>query len=189
MAHADLLAQLLVPGSYLPTEPNLAAQLQADGNALDAAQASAEQVLGAITPYGAGEMIVDWERVLGLTPAVGATPQQRIDAAITKIRQTGGLSIPYFIQLAATLGYTIQIAEPQYAQAGVSRAGDPMWVQDVIWVWQVQVQGSASIVYQARAGIAAAGDPITSFSDPVIEQVFNDLKPAFTYVYFSYSVS
>jgi uncharacterized protein YmfQ (DUF2313 family) len=185
--HADLLSQLLIPGSYLPTEPNLAAELQADGKALDAALANAQRALAAITPYGAGETLPDWERVLAITPSINATYQQRINAVIAKIRQTGGLSIPYFTQLAAGLGYTITIIEPQYAQAGVSRAGDAMWVQDVIWVWQVQVSGPANIAYRAYAGTAAAGDPITEFSDPVLEQVFNDLKPAFTYVYFSYS--
>lgn len=186
MQHANLLALLLPPASYTPTELDLAAQLNADGNALDAAQASAKNVLGAVTPYGAGEMITDWERVLGLTPSAGATLQQRIDTAIAKLAQVGGLSIPYFKQLAADLGYTININEPQYPQAGVSRAGDPMWVTDIIWVWQVIVNGAPVIAYQAYAGTAAAGDPITAFSDPIIEHVFNALKPAHTYVYFAY---
>lgn len=189
MGHAELLYQLLPPECYAPDDPDLLAQLAATGNALDAAGASADRALAAVTPYGAGETISDWERVVGITPASGAVQQQRVDAVVAKLRQMGGLSIPYFTQLAAGLGYTITISEPQYAQAGVSRAGDAMWVQDIIWVWQVQVQGSASLIYQACAGTASAGDPISSFSDPVIEQVFNDLKPAFTFVYFSYSVS
>lgn len=189
MNHAELLYRLLPPECYAPDDPALAAQLTADGNALDAAQDNADRLLAAVTPYGAGELISDWERVVGVTPATNAVQQQRIDAVVAKVRQMGGLSIPYFTELAASLGYTIEVWEPQYAQAGVSRAGDPMWVEDIIWVWQVQVQGSASIAYQACAGTAAAGDPITLFSDPVIEQVFNDLKPAFTYVYFSYTAS
>lgn len=189
MSHAELLFRLLPPTCYAPDDPDLSAQLAAEGNALDAVQANANRLLGAVTPYSAGELIADWERVVGITPPNGAVQQQRVDAVVAKLRQMGGLSIPYFKDLAASLGYTIDIFEPQYAQAGVSRAGDPMWVQDIIWVWQVQVQGSASIVYQARAGTAAAGDPITLFSDPVIEQIFNELKPAFTYVYFSYTAS
>lgn len=189
MNHAELLYRLLPPECYAPDDPALSAQLAADGNALDAAQANADRLLAAVTPYGAGELISDWERVVGVTPAAGAVQQQRIDAVVAKIQQMGGLSIPYFTQLAQSLGYTITIVEPQYPQAGVSRAGDPMWISDIIWVWQVQVQGAASIVYQAYAGTAQAGDAITSFGDPVIETIFNALKPAFTYVYFSYSVS
>jgi len=186
MRHADLLPMLLPPSSYDPNGQSIRAQLTAEGNALDAAQQKAEGVLGAITPYFAGELLPDWERVLGITPPSDATYQQRVNAAVAKVAQVGGLSIPYFTQLAASLGYTIQITEPQYAQAGVSRAGDPMWVEDIIWVWEVQVTSAAIVAYQAYAGTASAGDPITSFKDPVIEQVFNDLKPAFTYVYFAY---
>lgn len=186
MTHADLLTRLLPPVSYSPTDPILVAELKAEGAALDAAQANSERLLVAITPDGAGEMLPDWERVLGVTPRASATQQERVAAVVAKIGQVGGLSIPYFKGLAAKLGYTIDIAEPQYAQAGVSRAGDPMWVTDIVWVWQVVVSGSPIIAYQARAGTAAAGDPITSFGDPVIETVFDDLKPAFTFVYFSY---
>ncbi|WP_028535618.1 YmfQ family protein [Paludibacterium yongneupense] len=186
MKHADLLPLLMPPVSYDRAADALIAQLSAEGSALDAAMQSAITVLDAITPYGAGAMLPDWERVLGLTPAAGATTQQRIDAAVAKVAQVGGLSIPYFTQLAAQLGYTIAIAEPQPARAGTSRAGDAMWITDIIWVWQVNVSGTALVRYQASAGTASAGDPITSYQDPVIEQVLNDLKPAFTYVQFTY---
>ncbi|HDR9099675.1 MULTISPECIES: YmfQ family protein [Burkholderia] len=186
MKHADLLTQLLPPVSYVPTDPILAAELKAEGAALDAALENADRLLAGITPDGAGEMVTDWERLLGVTPRSGASQQERIATVVAKIGETGGLSIPYFKQLAAKLGYTVDIVEPQYAQAGVSRAGDAMWVTDIIWVWQVVVSGSPIVAYQARAGTAAAGDPITSFGDPVLETVFDDLKPAFTYVYFKY---
>jgi uncharacterized protein YmfQ (DUF2313 family) len=189
MSHAELLYQLLPPECYAPDDPSLTAQLAVEGNALDAALANADRALAAVTPFGAGETIPDWERVAGVTPAAGATLQQRIDAVIAKLQQMGSLSIPYFTQLAESLGYTITIDEPQYPQCGIARAGDLLYVTDIIWVWEVQVSGSAIVAYQAYAGMASAGDPITSFSDPLLEQVFNNLKPAFTYVYFSYSAT
>ncbi len=37
-----------------------------------------------------------------------------------------------------------------------------------------------------RSGESAAGERLLSFGDPVIEQVFEDLKPAHTFVYFAY---
>ena len=186
MSHAELLFQLLMPECYAADDPSLSAQLEAEGNALDAAQANAALALAAVTPFGAGETISDWERVAGVTPASGAVLQQRIDAVVSKLQQMGGLSIPYFTQLAQSIGYTITINEPQYPQCGIARAGDLLYAQDVIWIWEVVVSGAQTIAYQAYAGTAAAGDPILSFGDPVIETIFNDLKPAFTYVYFSY---
>lgn len=187
-AHADLLGKLL-PLSYDPTQPRLRGELVAEGQALDAALAKSDALLGAITPYFAGELLPDWERVLGLTPAADATDQQRVQAAVAKIAQTGGLSIPYFTQLAAQLGYTIEIEEPQPAETGISHCGDTLYIDDVIWVWGVHVSGEAILIYEAQAGIAAAGDPISVYQDPIIESVFNDLKPAFTYVYFTYDGS
>lgn len=186
MSHATLLAALLPPASYSPTAPRVAGELQADANALDEAQASARRLLDAVTPFGAGDLIGDWERVLGVTPSAGASYQERIEAAVAKLAQVGGLSIPYFTELAKRLGYDIEIVEPQPFRAGTSRAGDRIWTPDVIWAWQVVVRGSNVRAYQFRAGISRAGDRLVSFGDPVIEAVFNDLKPAFTFVYFSY---
>ena len=179
MKHADLLA-MLMPSSYDQTDPLLTAGLYADGSALDSAKASADAVLAAVTPYGAGSMIGDWERVLAIVPPATATYQQRVDTAVAKIAQTGGLSIPYFTQLAARLGYTVTIDEFAPPQVGIAKIGCKLWAEDMRWVWRVNINGSGMVGYKARAGTAKAGDPILSFQDPVIEQVFNDLKPAFT---------
>jgi hypothetical protein len=42
MSHANLLSMLLPPVVYVPNGAQLAAELQAEGTALDTAQASAE---------------------------------------------------------------------------------------------------------------------------------------------------
>ena len=186
MKHADLLARLLPPVSYSPTDPTLATELNAEGNALDAVQANGARLLAGITPDGAGEMITDWERVLGITPEVGATQQERIDAVVEKIAEVGGLSIPYFKALAARLGYKIDIVEPQPFRVDQGRIGDTIYIDDIIFVWQVAIEGTPNIAYYFRVGQSAIGERLLSFSDPVLEQVFTDLKPAHTFVYFSY---
>ena len=186
MKHADLLTRLLPPVSYSPTDPTLAAELKAEVNALDAVQANGARLLAGITPDGAGEMITDWERLLAITPNAGATQQERVDAVVAKIAEVGGLSIPYFERLAANLGYTIDIAEPQPFRAGTNRCGDPLYIPDIIYVWKVSVHGASGRSYYFRTGTSAVGEPLLAFADPVIETVFNDLKPAHTFVYFAY---
>lgn len=183
---AKLLALLLPPVAYDTQQPNLKAELQAEGNVFDKVKQSSETVVRSVTPFYATSLLPDWERVLALTPPAGATYQQRQQRVLAKLAEVGGLSIPYFIQLASTLGYVITIDEPQPFRAGVNRAGDRLWVEDIIWVWRVNVQNSGTQVYRFRAGSSAAGERLTSFGDPVIEEVFNDLKPAFTFCYFSY---
>lgn len=186
MSHADLLAMLLPPVSYTPSAPTLAGELAAEGQALDAAQRSTNRVTAAVTPYFAEQLLPDWERVCGISPPAGAGYQQRLQAVLSKLAETGGLSIPYFTRLAAGLGYRITINEPQQFCAGASRAGDALYDADIIWVWQVVVHDSAAHVYRFRAGQSIAGERLTTFGDPVIESVLNDLKPAHTFVYFAY---
>lgn len=185
MKSAHLLASLLPPVSYDPSAPGVAATLVAEGAQLDRAMASANRVLGAITPWDAGEMILDWERVLGLASVGGY--QQRVDQVLAKLAEIGGLSIPYFTALAKRLGYTITIIEPTPFYADLSRAGDAVYDEDVIWCWQIVVSGASGMrEYPFRASASAAGDRVLSFGDPVIEEVMNDLKPGHTYVNFAY---
>ncbi|WP_103035238.1 YmfQ family protein [Castellaniella caeni] len=185
MKGAQLLASLLPPVSYAPNAPQIATTLRAEGAQLDAAQQSAGRALAAVTPFGAGELLVDWERLLGLSGTGGY--QQRLDAVLAKLAEVGGLSIPYFISLAKRLGYAIQIIEPQPFRADASRAGDAVYVDEVIWCFQVVVEGATTWrVYPFRAGSSVAGDRVLTFGDPVIEEVLNDLKPGHTFVYFAY---
>lgn len=187
MKYASLLAQLLPPGSYAPKAPRLTAQLLADGGALDRAQLNARGVVEAITPYLAGNLIVEWERVLGLVAGNGGY-QQRLEAVLAKLAETGGLSIPYFTNLASSLGYAIAINELQPFWVDYSHVdADVLYEEDAIWVWQVVVSGSAGQrEYPFYVDASCVGDRLLSFGDPVIEAVFQDLKPAHTYVYFAY---
>ncbi|WP_375591707.1 YmfQ family protein [Chitiniphilus eburneus] len=187
--HADLLALLLPPISYDPAGVAIRAELSVEGAALDAAQRRAAEVANGVTPLFARDLLPEWERVCGVAPAAGAGYQQRVQAVVAKLAETGGLSRPYFIRLAAGLGYQISIDEPQPFRAGFNRAGDRLNVHDVIWVWRVTVLSGAGRAYRFRAGFSAAGERLTTFGEQVIEAVFNDLKPAHTFCHFIYMES
>ncbi|MEX3614679.1 MAG: phage tail protein, partial [Burkholderia gladioli] len=57
---------------------------------------------------------------------------------------------------------------------------------DIIYEWEVVVRGKPALLYWFRVDESAVGESLQSFADPVIETVFQDLKPAHTFVYFSY---
>lgn len=186
MKTVDLFRSLLPPVSYDPNGERLSAELQAEANTMDDVELSALRVLGSITPFYAFSTLSDWERVYESIPRSGATFQERRTNVLAKMAATGGLSIPYFINLAASMGYTITITEPSAFQTGVNRCGDRLYAEGIRWVWQVNVLGSGTPVYRFRAGASMTGEPLTSFGESKLEETFKDLKPAFTDCYFIY---
>lgn len=186
MNTVDLLRSLMPPFSYDPNGKFLTAELQAEANLMDAVRASAVAALGSITPFYSSATLSDWERVYDLIPRDGATQQERRQNVLARMAATGGVSRPYFINLAASMGYTITITEPRAFQAGVNRCGDRLYIEGIRWVWQVNVLGAVTPKYRFRAGASAAGEPLLAFGESVLESTFKDLKPAFTDCYFTY---
>lgn len=186
MSHRALLPLLLPPGSYDPRGRRLAAELAAEAAIWDAAQSSADRLVESVTPFEAGDLLIDWERVLGISAAPDAGYQLRLQDVLAKLRERGGLAIPYFVQLAATLGYAIEIDEPQPFRAGVNRAGDRLQIEEIIWTWVVSVRGQGTRPVAFRAGTSSAGERLLAFGDPVIEAIISDLKPAWSHVSFQY---
>lgn len=185
--HADLLGRLLPPVAYDLNARRINSELVAEGNALDAAMTAADAIAASVTPFEAFALLPDYERLLAIVPDPNSTIQHRIAMVIAKLNETGGLSIPYFIQLAQSLGYSITIVEPQPFRVDSSTIGDTIYHDDIVYQWEVVVDGAPDVVYYFRVGQSAVGERLMSFSDPVLEAVFQDLKPAHTFVYFAYT--
>lgn len=186
MKTLNLFRALLPPVSYDPNGKRITAELTAEANMMDDVSASAERVLASASPFYSSMTLSDWERVYDITPREGATQQERRENILVKMAATGGLSIPYFQGLAASLGYSITITEPRAFQAGVNRCRDRLFVDGMRWVWQVNVTGASTPKYRFRAGASAAGEPLLAFGESILESTFKDLKPAFTDCYFTY---
>ncbi|MCO6512851.1 MAG: YmfQ family protein [Snodgrassella sp.] len=185
MSYVNTLLGLLPPVAYNRTAPAVRNAAIIDGNCLDEIQNAARRKLGVIDPRTSGNYIARWEELLNLDSS-GKNGQQRILAVITKINETGGLSIPYFMQMAASIGYDITITEPQPFRAGVNRAGDKLAREDIMWVWWVNIRNADSRATRFRAGMSTAGDRLTAYGDVIIESVLKELKPAFTDIRFTY---
>ncbi|QBH96001.1 DUF2313 domain-containing protein [Limnobaculum zhutongyuii] len=186
MRTSNLLKTLLPPVSYEPNGERLSVEINAQSAVLDAVEQSAQQVADAVTPFLSGSLIADWERVYAVPVRAGATYQERLSNVLAKMAETGGVSIPYFIQLAATMGYTITIDELQPFRTGINRCGDMLYTADIIWVWRVNIMNAKTPIYQFRVGVSTAGERLLTFGDDIIETVFNDLKPAETLCVFAY---
>lgn len=163
-----------------------AADLAIDGRQLDAARQSIDTLLREVFPDTTAGMLPDWERVLGLTPGPDDPMLYRLEQVARKIRERGGLSIAYFIQLAASIGYAISIEEPLPFMVGWGRCGDQLYSAEVVFQWGVVLPTQP--VYRFRVGQSAVGDRLLWWdAQDRIEALMRDLAPAHTQVYFIYS--
>ena len=161
------------------------ADLAVDAGSLDRAQASAEVLLAEMFPNTALGLLAGWERVCGLTPGPDEPLQFRRDQVVRRLREIGGLSIAYFQALAVVCGYGVTIVEPFPFMAGWGGAGEEIRSADVNGQWGVVITGQP--VYHFRSGDSAVGEQLTWWtSETFLEDLFRDLKPAHTFVYFSY---
>ena len=163
------------------------ADLALDAKHLDIAQASAETLLAEMFPDTTNQLLADWDRVLGITPGADDPLQYRRDRVIQKVREKGGLSIPYFRRLAESLGYVVEIVEPVPFMAGWGAAGDELLAASVEYQWGLEIYNLP--IYEFRAGESTAGEMLGWWDSQVtLEELFGELKPAHTFVYFSYII-
>jgi len=164
MALGDLLG-LLLPNAYDPRDAHLAAELAADGAALDLASAAIAGV-NADLPLMLGSMLTEWEAELGLTPVPSRTVAQREADVRARLVATTDPSITGFTGLAAALGCAIAITELRPFYAGAGRCGDALYVPEIVYVWRVAGPAAAA----ASAGLVA---------------LFEEIKPAHTFIVWS----
>lgn len=157
------------------------ADLAIEGSHLDDVETEAEAELAEAFPNTATATLPDWERVCGIVTDTAKTTQQRRDAVVQRLRTVARLDVRYFIYLAATVGYTIQI---ERIPANDARYGG---TEDTRWVWLVHVAQDQKEITYFTAGDSAAGDLLSDWvTEPILEDIINEFKPAHTEVYFSY---
>jgi uncharacterized protein YmfQ (DUF2313 family) len=187
MSHAAVLKRLLPPSSYEVGAPNLSIELAADGKVLDAAFVLGASLLDEMFPGTCLATLPDWERVYGLpdeclTEAQSVT--ERRAALVAKDRAVGGLSLPYFRQMADDLGYT-DVAMGEYRPATCSDNCDwSLWESEWRGAWHVDFADTALHVI-ANCGDACEG-ALDVYKTGPLECMILRLKPADSTVVFNY---
>ena len=184
MSHQNLLAAMRPPVSYDTVGET--AEIKAEAGVFDIVADHAEGVKNAPFPDAENDYPYRWEELLAITPSAGANTQQRTDAVLARLNALGGLSIAYFQQISEAAGYTVTIHEEDQFRAGTSCAGDELNVEESIWRWVVNIEDARATAYIFRAGEGRAGDRISVYTDPIIETMFEELKPAWTLCRFEY---
>lgn len=185
---AALLA-LLPRGRVWPHDPDATVPTVARGLAptVQRVDAAGEALLLDAFPATATGLLPEWETSLGLPDECSGpapTLQGRRAQVVARLTALGGQSIPYFTAYAAALGFTITVEEFAPARAGVLRAGDPVYGE--AWAHTWRVHAPAETVTYFRAGLSAAGEPLASWGNALLECAFRRLRPAHTVLQFAY---
>lgn len=189
---ADYLSalQALMPrGRVWPKDP---ASVQAKALACYAptfvrSNQSANGLLVDAFPANADAMLPEWQSTLGLPdPCAGDSPTlaQSQAQVVARLTNSGGQSIAFFVAYAKALGYEVTVTQFTPFRVGQQCAGDAVGVVDWAFTWQINAP--ATTVTYFTAGQSAAGDPLASWGNEVLQCELTEIKPAHTILNFSY---
>jgi uncharacterized protein YmfQ (DUF2313 family) len=189
--HADLLKRLLPPESIDTNAARISAELEAEGAVLDQALQSAFALALEMEPESTSALLPDWERNYGLPDEClegeAQSKDQRRAALLAKITGIGGQSRPYFISLAAALGYAdAEVTEFRPATCN-DHCNSPVCGEEWRIVWRLDLlQDSALFIANCNS---ACDDPLQAWGNRQLECMIRRYKPADTTLLFAYGVS
>jgi uncharacterized protein YmfQ (DUF2313 family) len=187
VSHKESLQQLFPPveiGGALETAQTV------HGGGLDVAEGKIDALLEEIFPDTATLLLDRWEALYEIVPPEGAAVAERQAAVAERHCRKGDIKKPYFVALAAAMGYTIRIDDYIESQAGWLCAGDEL----------LDEPGQ-----DFTAGVSGAGDYLGYTEDPILpffwkvvvigagvgpaadlEALLGDLKPGHMQLNFEY---
>lgn len=187
MKHAEVLKRLLPPGSYDPNAENLTVELEAEGKALDAAQANTAKLLREMFPSSCEATLPEWEQEYGLPDPCIIEPQtisERRAMLQFKVRARGGLSLPYFLEMAETLGYE-GVTMGNYYPMSCDDSCDAA-VRDEGWRGAWYVNRPDPTLHVMMSCEDNSDEVVDAYKTGPLECQINRLKPADTTVVFTY---
>lgn len=150
------------------------ADMQVEGQVLDAIYDLLESITLEISPSTAIHTLDRWEREYGITPNPALSISARRGIIKARIREKanlkkGSLSRDVFINIADAMGYIVTIEEsPATFRAGISRAGDRVYSAQLLWVWTVVIHNATEA--------------------PNLEAVIREIAPPYSRVEFRYEM-
>lgn len=187
-AYARQLKQLLPTGAAWTVDSDSVLSKFILGLAEELARvdARAGTLMDETDPRTCFETFLQWEAAFGLPDScvgAGQTDAQRRAALIARVTGLGGQTAAYYVAVAAALGYTVTITE--FSPFDVEDTVDDPLIGDE-WAYAWQVNGPLNTVVEFTTD-DGADEPLAQWSNVPLECVLTRLKPAHTYILFSYS--
>lgn len=165
--------KLLPPGRALRPRAgsNLEKLLRAFATEYAGVRGRAEQLVDESDPRTTSESLEQWEEQHGLPGACAGddAPSSTIlrRAAVTaRVLSQGGASLALIQSVAAELGFEVTITEHRPFQAEFSQAGDKLFNDEWVHVFDVSAPELSPIFFEA--GASEAGDPLVDWSNSLL---------------------
>lgn len=184
------LQALLPRGRVWPRDPDAVQTKVLTGLAQVYARtnASANQLLVEALPSTTFQLLPEWEATMGLPdPCAGVSPtiQGRRSQVVARFTGVGGQSVAYMVGFAKRLGYTVTVQQYAPARVGQGRVGQRL--NGPAWAHAWSINSALNTVVRSRVGTAAAGEPLASWSNAVLECELKSIAPAHTTLFFTYT--
>ena len=210
--YAQSLAALLPTGPAWPRDPDSIVMQFIDGLAgiwgNDVSGAADTFLTVESFPPTSVNLLPEWEESFGLPDDCLAEPLTIVDrhaALVQRMTIQGAQSRAFFIEAAASIGYTIQIREFSPWMFGVSRCGDTSGMLDnpdtptqyrweigppfIRYYWTINVNAVRVSYFHCASGQCGIDRLLTIGLATDLECLLRRWKPAHTEIIFDYSVS
>jgi uncharacterized protein YmfQ (DUF2313 family) len=186
--YLPILQSLLPSGAAWTRDPDavLTRFLSAVGDGLGQADHRAENLITEADPRTTLEMLVDWERALGLPDPCTGVPETvagRQRQVYSRWTARGGQSAAYFISLAQALGYVISIGEHRQALCT-----DPCTValDPAPWHHVFEVKAPPVTIHELDCVAGGCDEPLRIWGNIALECALSRYAPAHSLVHFLY---
>lgn len=183
--YQNQLAQLIPQGKAWRGK-NLRTILNAIAEEFFRIHQRADDLLNEADPRTTYELLEDWERITGMPDDctdLAATIEERRNQVVAKLIQKGGQTPQFYIDLAATLGYTVTIEEYDQFHVG-DPVGQPLYGVD--WMHAFGVVAPLNTLRPFMVNQNTVGDRLVEFGDDVFECIMSKAKPAHAVIIFIY---
>jgi len=151
-------------------------------------QAAADALVDSADPRSANQLLPDYERIFGLPTAcmtgISQSLQQRRNALVAQMTNSGGQSVAYLVGLAAQAGFAVTITEFAVTTVNMGAADGLI---DVNWASAFQVNGAVGGMVTNFTVGSGVDEALAMWGNTLLECLINQYKPAHTVAVFAYS--
>lgn len=175
--YAGALLALLPPGPAFPRDRDTVLAKVVAGLAAPNhdSNVAADDLLVQAFPSTVGDLLPEWEQTLGLEAGVLSEAARRA-AVVDALTNVGSISEAFYVELAASLGYSITVERFDVHDADQD-VDTPINSDEWAHTWRVHAPAASASTYTLTADVV---HEVADFGIPALDEALGTHKPAHT---------